>query len=57
MKAKRRPKSPEETNAALAEKKGPVSKFIARKYRNFNAAALPDAAQGSETHRAAGGKT
>ena len=56
MKAKRRSKSPEEINAALAAKKGPVSKFIAQNYRHFNAAALLDAAKGYETHLAAGGK-
>src|SRR4051794_27958668 len=56
MKPKRRSKSPEEINAALAAKKGPVSKFIARNYRHFNAAALLDAAKGYETHLAAGGK-
>ena len=56
MKAKRRSKSPEEINAALAAKKGPVSKFIAKSYRHFNAAALLDAAKGYEAHLAAGGK-
>ena len=56
MKAKRLSKSPEEINAALAAKKGPVSKFIAQNYRHFNAAALLDAAKGYETHLAAGGK-
>src|SRR5687767_2921098 len=56
MKAKRRAKSPEEINAALAAKKGPVSKFIAKNYRHFNAAALLDAAKGYEAHLAAGGK-
>ena len=56
MKAKRTTKSPEEINAALAVKKGPISKFIARNYRHFNAAALLDAAKGYETHLAAGGK-
>ena len=56
MKAKRRSKSPEEINAALAAKKGPVSQFIAQNYRHFNAAALLDAAKGYETHLAAGGK-
>src|SRR3954469_430287 len=55
-KAKRRSKSPEEINAALAAKKGPISKFIARNYRHFNAAALLDAAKGYEAHLAAGGK-
>src|SRR5437868_7361430 len=56
MKAKRRAKIPEEINAALAAKKGSVSKFIAKNYRHFNAAALLDAAKGYETHLAAGGK-
>src|ERR1700752_1613239 len=56
MKAKRPSKNPEEINAALASKKGPVSKFIARNYRHFNAAALLDAAKGYEAHLAAGGK-
>src|SRR6478736_3735574 len=56
MKAKRQTKRPEDINAALAEKKGPVSKFIARNYRHFNAAALLDAAKGYEAHLAAGGK-
>src|ERR671914_2207454 len=56
MKAKRRSKSPEEINAALVAKKGPVSKFIAKNYRHFNAAALLDAAKGYETHLAAGGR-
>ena len=56
MKPKRPSKSPEEINAGLAQKKGPVSKFIARNYRHFNAAALLDAAKGYEAHLAAGGK-
>src|SRR5438132_463494 len=56
MKAKRRSESPEEINAALAAKKGPVSKFIAKNYRHFNAAALLDAAKGYEAHLAGGGK-
>ena len=56
MKAKRQTKRPEDINAALAAKKGPVSKFIARNYRHFNAAALLDSAKGYETHLAAGGK-
>ena len=56
MRAKRRSKSPEEINAALAAKKGPVSKFIAKNYRHFNAAALLDTAKGYEAHLAAGGK-
>src|SRR6478752_8286521 len=56
MKTKRPSKSAEEINAALAAKKGPISKFIARNYRHFNAAALLDAAKGYETHLAAGGK-
>src|SRR3954467_11486155 len=56
MKARRSSKSPEEINAALAAKKGPISKFIAKNYRHFNAAALLDAAKGYEDHLAAGGK-
>ena len=56
MKAKRQTKRPEDLNATLAAKKGPVSQFIARNYRHFNAAALLDAAKGYETHLAAGGK-
>jgi deoxyhypusine synthase len=47
---------PEKINAALAAKKGPVSRFIAHNYRHFNAAALLDAAKGYEAHLAAGGK-
>ncbi len=47
-------KSP--SNADLAKKKGPVSKFIAQNYRHFNAAALVDAAKGYETHLEKGGK-
>lgn len=56
MKAKRQTKRPEDLNAALAKKKGPVSQFIALHYRHFNAAALLDAAKGYETHLKAGGK-
>src|SRR5262245_6700775 len=56
MKAERRSVSPEKINAALAARKGPVSKFIAKHYRHFNAAALLDAAKGYETHLAAGGR-
>ena len=54
-KTKAQPK-PEAVNAALARKKGPVSKFIAHNYRHFNAAALLDTAKGYEDHLAAGGK-
>lgn len=56
MKAKRQTKRPEDINARLAARKGPVSQFIARHYRHFNSAALLDAAKGYETHLAAGGK-
>lgn len=56
MKAKRRTQRPEDLNAKLAAKKGPVSQFIALNYRHFNAAALLDAAKGYETHLAAGGQ-
>ena len=56
MKAKRQSKRPEDVHAALAAKKGPVSKFIAQHYRHFNAAALLDAAIGYDKHIRAGGK-
>ena len=56
IKAKRQTKRPEDINAALAKKKGPVSQFIATNYRHFNAAALLDTAKGYETHLKAGGK-
>src|SRR5690606_20103161 len=56
MKAKRQTQRPEDINAKLAAKKGPVSKFIARNYRHFNAAALLDSAKAYEAHLAAGGK-
>ncbi len=56
MKAKRRIRRPEDINAALAAKKGPVSQFLAGNYHHFNAAALLDSAKGYEAHLAAGGK-
>ncbi|HYC72631.1 MAG TPA: deoxyhypusine synthase family protein [Opitutaceae bacterium] len=57
MKQKSRTQSPPEAvNAALAKKKGPISRFIAHHYRHFNAAALVDAAKGYEAHLAAGGQ-
>lgn len=56
MTAKRKTRRPEDVNAALASKKGPVSQFIAKNYRHFNAAALLDAAKGYESHLTAGGK-
>ena len=56
VKAKRQPQRPEDLNAAIAARKGPVSRFIARNYRHFNAAALIDAAKGYEAHLQAGGK-
>ncbi len=56
MKAKRQKKRPEDINAALAQRKGPVSQFIANNYRHFNAAALLDTAKGYEAHLKAGGK-
>jgi deoxyhypusine synthase len=55
-KAKRGSRRPEDVNAALAAAKGPVSRFAARHYRHFNAAALLDAAKGYEAHLQAGGK-
>ncbi|MGF1679485.1 MAG: deoxyhypusine synthase family protein [Candidatus Methylacidiphilales bacterium] len=36
--------------------KGPISQFITKHYRHFNAAALVDAAKGYEAHLTAGGK-
>jgi deoxyhypusine synthase len=56
MKSKRQTKRPEDINAAIAAKKGPVSQFVARHYRHFNAAALIDTAKGYEAHLAAGGQ-
>jgi deoxyhypusine synthase len=56
MSAKKSVKLPEDVNAALAAKKGPVSRFVARNYRHFNAAALLDAAKAYEAHLKAGGK-
>ena len=56
MKAQKAKAKPEAVNAALAARKGPVSKFIAQHYRHFNAAALLDAAKGYEAHLDAGGK-
>jgi deoxyhypusine synthase len=47
---------PEDVNAALARRKGPVSRFIARHYRHFNSASLVDAAKGYEAHLKAGGQ-
>ena len=40
----------------MAKKKGPISMFIDRNYKHFNAAALKDAAIGYETHIDKGGK-
>jgi deoxyhypusine synthase len=56
MSSKSKRQLPETANAALAREKGPVSQFIARNYRHFNAAALLDAAKGYESHLKAGGK-
>jgi deoxyhypusine synthase len=56
MTVKRTRQRPEDLNAALARKKGPVSQFIARNYRHFNAASLLDAAKGYEAHLKLGGK-
>jgi deoxyhypusine synthase len=47
---------PEDINAGLARSKGPVSRFIARNYHHFNAAALMDAAKAYEKHLNGGGK-
>jgi deoxyhypusine synthase len=58
MKAKAKTVSqlPETINARLAAKKGPVSQYMARNYRHFNAAAMLDAAKAYEAHLGAGGK-
>jgi deoxyhypusine synthase len=56
MKATKNRLKPEAVNAALAAKKGPISRFVAHNYRHFNAAALVDAAKGYEAHLKAGGK-
>ena len=56
MRAKRQAKRPEDINAALARTKGPVSRFLARHFRHFNAAALVDAAKAYDGHLKAGGK-
>ena len=56
MKAKSPTRRPEDIHAALAAKKGPVSRFLAKNYRHFNAAALLDSAKGYEAHLTAGGK-
>ena len=46
MKAKRQRQRPEDVNAKLASRKGPISQYLAKHYRHFNAAALLDAAKG-----------
>ncbi|MBM3852580.1 MAG: deoxyhypusine synthase [Verrucomicrobia bacterium] len=56
MNVKRQTKRPEDVNAALAADKGPVSRFLGRHFRHFNAAALLDAAKGYDAHLEAGGK-
>jgi len=56
MKARRKRVRPEDINTGLAKSKGPVSRFVARNYRHFNAAALVDAAKGYEAHLGQGGK-
>ncbi len=56
MSAKSRSKPPELVNEALARPKGPISRFMARHYRHFNAASLVDAAKAYDAHVQAGGK-
>ncbi len=56
MKVRRTPARPEDINASLAKAKGPVSRFIARNYRHFNAAALMDAARAYDAHLQQGGR-
>jgi len=55
-KAKRQNQRPEDLNAKRAARKGPISQYLARHYRHFNAASLVDAAKGYEDHLKAGGK-
>ena len=40
----------------MAQAKGPVSQFMEKNYRHFNAASLVDAAKGYEAHLTSGGK-
>jgi deoxyhypusine synthase len=56
MSAKSKVPLPEVVNEGLARKKGPVSRFLARHYRHFNAASLMDAAKAFDAHLNAGGK-
>jgi deoxyhypusine synthase len=56
MPAKSRNKAPEVINAVLARAKGPVSRFLARHFRHFNAASLVDAAKAYDAHLKSGGK-
>ena len=56
MSAKTRSQLPEGRNASLARSKGPISKFLARHFRHFNAAALLDASKAYDAHVRAGGK-
>ncbi len=56
MTVRRNQVRPEDINASLARSKGPVSRFIARQYRHFNAAALMDAAKAYDKHLDKGGK-
>lgn len=56
MCAKPQKNLPEHVNQALARRKGPVSRFMARHYRHFNAASLMDAAKAYEAHLKAGGR-
>src|SRR5476651_35652 len=56
MNSKAKKKLPEVINADLARSKGPISQFIARNYRHFNAASLVDAAKAYDVHLKLGGK-
>ncbi|MGH7995495.1 MAG: deoxyhypusine synthase family protein [Opitutaceae bacterium] len=47
---------PEALHAKLARSKGPVSKFVARHFRHFNAAVVLDASVAYERHLDRGGK-
>jgi deoxyhypusine synthase len=56
MSAKSSSRLPEVVNQAIARSKGPISKFLARHYRHFNAASLLDAAKAFDAHVKAKGQ-
>src|SRR5207237_5927094 len=44
------------SDVCSSDLKGPISQFVEKHYKHFNAAALVDAAKGYDTHLAEGGK-